>query len=144
VSEDIVIIVIAMADLAVKHNKKEAYTPLFLYYSLRYLMIFCEKFSSENSPARARQSSRISRDLSGVRAFTASIVLYTVKSAGTRSHVFPWIILSLYHHSSTAITGIPHAILSIATEPKFSFFDKAILATADPMIFVSLRSLDSR
>ena len=101
------------------------------------------KYSRENSVALSKQLCFIERDFEGVISLTASIILYTVNSAGRRIHVFPWMTVSLYPHSSTAITGIPHAILSIATIPKSSFFDTAILATAEDMIFTSFRSLGS-
>jgi hypothetical protein len=66
-----------------------------------------------------------------------------VKSDGMRMPVFPCIRVSWKPPSCTDMTGIPHAILSTATEPKFSSFPTQIDAVAEAIrlaIFISLVS----
>ncbi len=95
----------------------------------RIFFNFFSKFLSENFSACAIQSSCIFFNFFSSR-FLRKFERFSEEFSVSKNPVFLWIIVSRYHHSLGAITGIPADIDSIATIPKSSFLLIQIVAVA--------------
>jgi hypothetical protein len=90
------------------------------FYSSTFFLSFSPNVSTENSRARATQSSFILKERGKSSTLTASQIDPGVTSLSIRMPVFSGRIVSRSHPSSTPITGTPQAIDSIGLMPKSS------------------------